>query len=529
MSSEKTLQHHQQFYVHVPRQVQMRFNLKNLCTAVSNRIFYDVLDELLTPDEKAVYGVTQLRELSSALDPSYAKYIFSEELLRAEGHNDSRPQRLDQLVNAEFEARGLQPGRRRLTVFQSRFISAERQKKVTRLIAEKIFADLQRMASHSIATLQLLLEKSSAQIMKMSEQVAIGVNAIINQRAQLEEHLREAKRRASELEAAEVETQTEKEEEKVRGIRRAFRAALNFFMTALGYADATAITEPRERIDEAPSASSTLIGQLERELLQLELRLLMRQTEQEMLKKLSILLNYERDNNQVLLNLIHAMQQSAPVARTQAEKMRDYNLAGGEFLLNDADLTDAALQAGFAASETARKRWLDNFRTICLEVINQAGGKHDAALLERMYKGVEEAVVNRFEGFRVIDALVALRRYNPHFEARLRTAFEEIARTNFLTPGFERQLDLQRFSSVTYVPSEQESVNAAFRSMLNNTLQAIHVDARITPVGIDNEILRFCVIDYVPMTALSCYQESLSLYEKHRNDPRYNIHSELAM
>ena len=524
-------QHHKQFYAHVLRQVQVRFHLKNMCTSVANMIINEVLGELIKPDAEAAYKVAQLRELSGALDQRFAKYVFSEELLRADNGGDVRPQRLDKLVNAEFEARGLQPARGRLVVLQSRFISAERQKKATRFIAEKIFADLQRLAPHSIATLQLLLDKSIAQVMKMLEQVSNGVSAINNQRTQLEEALREAKQRAAAgLTAADAESRSDSEEENERagGLHRAWRAVLNFFVGAISGADATTNTESVERINEAPAADSTLIVQIERELLQLEVRLLMRQTEQEMLNNLSILLSYERDNNQVLLNLIHASQQSAPSAIEQAERTRDYDLAGGEFLLNGADLTAAALQAGFAASETARKRWHDNFRTICLKAINQAGGNHDHTLIERMYKDVEEAVVHRFEGFRVIDALVALRRHKPHFDARLRTAFEEITRTDFLAPGYERQLDLQRFSRVTYVPSEQEAVNAAFRSMLDTTLQAIHVAAKIMPVGVDDDILRFCVVDYVPLTALSSYQESLILYNKHKNDPRYNIHPELA-
>jgi hypothetical protein len=524
-------QHLKQFNVHVPRQVQVRFHWKNMCAAVSGRFFNEVLGELLTTDGAVAYNVIQLKELSGALDQRYARYVFGEELLRSDKGDGARPQRLEQLVGSEFEARGLQPARARLAALLPHFMSVERQKKATRIIAEKIFADLQRRAPNSIATLQLLLEQSIEQLVKMSEQVSKAVNAIDAQRTQLQEALREARQRTAEqfIHAGDAHVGAEEDDKNIGGVRRAWRAVSKMVVKSIGGSGAEAASDAQsgEAANEAPAGVPTLADQIERELLHLELRMAVRQAEQEMLKSLTHLLSHERDNNQVLLNLMHAGQQSAPSAVAQAERTRDYSLAGGEFLLNDAELTDAALEVGFATSATTRKHWLDSFRTSCLEAINQAGGRHEAALLERMYKRIEEAVCRRFEGFTVVDALVALQRHNQHFEARLRTAFEEVARPDFLAPGYERYLDLQRFASVTYVPGGQEDTDAAFRTMLDNTLQAIHVAARIAPGGIDAETLRFCVVDYVPITTLSCYQESLGAYDKHKDDPRYNIHPEL--
>jgi hypothetical protein len=87
---------------------------------------------------------------------------------------------------------------------------------------------------------------------------------------------------------------------------------------------------------------------------------------------------------------------------------------------------------------------------------------------------------------------------------------------------------MQRFASVIYVSASTAESNAAVRSMIDSVLQDIHVAATVKVVETEAEVMRFCVVDYVPFTAMGFYRDSLAAYQSLKRDPRYDIHPELA-
>jgi hypothetical protein len=309
-------------------------------------------------------------------------------------------------------------------------------------------------------------------------------------------------------------------------LSRGWRSVSQVFARLVGSPVRVSASQQASGIYSADKLSLT--EPIERELLDCELRLAIRNVEREVLKGLVEILSYERESNQKLLNLLYQCQQAAMPAAAQAEKIRDYGLSGGEMLLNSEALTEATIKNSLIGSDSTQVRWHDYFRTLCLDLLSQVDGKHDTSLVQQMYEAIYTQVSQRLEAQTIVDVIMALKRHNPHFAARLHSTFEAIARADFLAPGYERRLDLQRFASVTYVSSDTPGVNAAFRMMLDELLETVHVAARITAVEKERETLRFCIVDYVPLTALAFYHHSRFAYENHKVDPRYRVHPELV-
>lgn len=511
--------HLKRFYVHMPRQLTVRLSRGNLCDSVSHTLLRRVLEVMCETLNDTSFNVSQTHGLGAAAERRYAAFAFGEELLRwSEG--DSKPQLLGHLVQTARANQGLLAGRERLAALRGSFFSTTRRREAARNMAEELFAAGQRRAGPSVAALQALLEQAVAQLERLCEAASRDAAGVEARRAQLEEAVREAS-----LAVARRLTDEAGEEDAGGGFWQRVKRGLG--------AAARAVSRGAGRLNQGGSSQADAADwashadAAEAELLDCEIRLAARSAEWEVLTGVVEALTYEGESNRALLALLGARRDAAAPAAAQAERVRDYGLAGGELLLNDAALTRAVISDMFPSDVVAGAP-LGRFLTLCAREIEQASVPYDAALVERMFEAVRAEVRGALRGFTAADAVVALQRDNPHFAARLRAAFEAIARPDFLAPGYERSLDLQRFASLTYVAPATREANVGFRSMLNDLLIDVHVNAQVKAVETEPETLRFCVVDYVPLTMLGLYREALPAYEGLKNNPRYNVHPELS-
>ena len=512
-------------YVHLPRALNVRYSRKNLCDSVSYRYYELALREMLESGTSTAPNVLQTAVLTGAADQRYASFGFGEELLNL-STNGLQQQHLAQLLHKRRDSHGLQAAQQRFGTLRASFFSASRLKSIARVIAAQVFHDLQALAPNSVASLQNHLERNSTELSERSESIGREVATI---QARLS-HLQNA------LSAAPSRIQPEAspgDEVKAEGSGR--WGWMTRLKTSVSQVISKYAANPfKSNVSDSSATTHSsdnrqgLSDPIEREVLDVELRLAVRNAEWQVLRGVVELLTFESEKNRQILDVLHRSQQNALPQAAQYERTRDYGIAGGELLLNSEALTRAVMKHAFGNDSATQQRWRDTFRNACTKRLNDKDAELDDTVAQKMYDAIHAEVSKRLGGFTVVDAIVSIHEDNPNFVARLRGTFEGVAKSDFLSSGYERYLDLQRFATVSYVASEIPEVSSNFLMVLEGILQSVHVDAQITQVETEPEVLRFSVVDYVPVIALKFYDEGLPAFTARQGDPRYRIYPELA-
>lgn len=481
--------------------LHVRFSRRNLINAVTSTMLSAVLERLLEADADAAtaQSILQRQNVKPAADSTFTVTEFAEKLLY---DGDRRADiYLERVLRERDPATALQAlGRASARLLSRGVLEGQVQQ-----IGEGILDDLEdakSLGSHLVVLRQIIEELN---------QLIAAINArretCSNQRTIFQTRLNSDSSNAVPHQPAPESKWWQPLQQQFTNIQQRFNRS-----------------NASSNVSTAPRRSRAV----EKQLLETELQLRALDAELSVLMNLVAFLNREITVDEIAIDTLRLELQKAPNTAQGFERSRDYGIAGGEMLLNDAALTQAILPYVYGNNDTGVASQISILSERCRDSISNAQGIVTSTVMAEIEQLVREVVNEQLKEVTISDALAALHRSDENFQPKLREAFRLTASIDFLATGYENYLDPQSFVAVSYALSASPRSNNELNDLLGNILTTLQLDANTLHDVTDEECLHLDIEYFsLPLRALRFFEGSKEIFDMIKDDPKYCVHPDL--
>lgn len=481
--------------------LHVRFSRRNLINAVTSTMLRAVLERLLEEDADAptTQSILQRQNVKPASDSTFTVTEFAENLL----YDGDR--RADIYLERVLRERDLATALQALGRASARLLSRGVLEEQVQRIGEGILDDLddaKSLGSHLIVLRQIVeeLNQSIAAINARRETCS-------NQRTILQTRHNAGSANAAPNQSAPKSKWWQPLQQQFNNIQQRFN---------------------RPNASSNVSTMPIRARAVEKQLLETELRLRALDAELSVLVSVATLLNREITVDEAAIDTLRTELQKAANAAQEFEGFRDYSVAGGEMLLNDAALTEAVTNDVFGDNDARIASQITILSERCRVLIANAQGIVTPSVMTEMQQIVRVVVSELLKGLTISDVLAALHRSDENFQNKLREAFRITASMDFLAIGYENYLGLQKFISANYALSTSSFSNNETKSTLDRIFDALQIEVTTSHDISDIECLRFHVNYFsIPLTALRFFEAAKPAFEDAKEDARFKVHPDL--